>query len=348
MRVMDGDTVVGRFIDEKAYDAYLRGAILEQEGQLEEAEAAYQTAHETDPNGVAPLVRLAAVRCARGGVTSYQRAEEALAAAAKLDPTYGPMYTERARCALVQGGVAQAEQDVRKAMWLDPKDAETTVVYARVLTKTGRVVDAVRVLVGFVTWRPQAPEVWAELETLSRAHPGQVDGSILRTRPGRKDSKPGVRGAAEDLESIDRAIAGRDLPAARDRALRHALGTGAVAVRAAALGQWEVALEEAAVVLFADPWNPDARAALMSLPDLGKARQRLGEGAWGRLLAGMADPARPSPLGALVLADALKRRVGDDAARLFLQGYGEIAAEPRDPLQETLRARVVGSMAAVR
>lgn len=337
VRVMDGDQVVGRFIDERAYDAYLRGALLEREGQLERAQQAYEQAHDADPGGVAPLVRLGAVRCARGP-EHLKAAEQAFEAAARIEPAFAALYAERSRCQLDRGLLVEAERDARRALQLDPRDAETTVAYARVLDRTGRTRDAVHVLAGFVIWRPQAPEVWTEIEAIARKSPDAVEPWVMQLRPRRAEPRSESR-AAPRLELVDRAIGAGDLASAR------ALTTGrmpasAIAVRAAALGRWQIALDEAAMIASADPHDPDARAVLLAAPDVEQARRRIGADAWSRMIGSAADPSRPSPLAALVLADAIDRRIGAEARRAFLGGYGEIASEPMDRLREVLRARL--------
>lgn len=341
VRVMDGDTVVGRFIDERAYDSYLRGAILEHEGRLEEAEAAYQVAHDIDLDGAAPLVRLAAVRCARGDAGALKRAEEAFEAAEQVERRYAPLYTERARCWMLRSQPQKAQADARTAMSLDPKDEDTTVVLARSLESLGKLPEAVDLLVGFVVWRPQAPMVWSELDAISRKSPSAVEPWLgrIRTRNAEPKSVPHVA-TPEALARIDQAIASGDVATAREEALRARLGASAIALRAAALGQWTVSIDEAVVILSADPEDADARVALFSQPDLEQARGRLGEWAWERIVARTAAPPRPSPFGALLLANALQRRLGPDAAQAFLRGYGPIASDPSDPLREALRGRL--------
>lgn len=340
VRVIDGEQVTGRFVDERAYDAYLRASILEQEGQLEAAETAYQEAVEADSEGAGPLVRLAAVRCALGGART-QGANEAFARALELSPSYAPLYVERGKCALSRGQPEAAEKDARAALSLDPKDAEASLLLAKLLERSGRGAEAVALLHGYVTWRPQAAEVWQELReaahrTGARAHEG-----LARERPLRSSFSPSEHRRREPgeeaLSQIDRLIVRKDTESARAASLAAGLSAGELAVRAAALGQWGLAQEQAAMVLAADPTDPDARAAAMALPDLRPLRESLGERVWQQVRDGNAG-GLPGPLGVLVVADAVARRVGLEAALPLVrtqEGRGV-----NDPLVAALRARL--------
>lgn len=338
VRVMDGDEIVGRFVDEQAYEAYLQGEILEQEGNLQGAEQAYQQAHEADPDGVAPLVRLGAVRCGRGSGL-VQSAQEAFRLAAEIDGAYGPLFIERARCELARGDVAGAERDARRALWLDARDEEASLILARAFEAGGHVPEAIQVLLGYAVWRPQAAGVWRALLACAERHHDTFHQKMARERLQQFSSVAAVTiSRRQQLAMIDRAIASGDMPRARSLAIETSVGAGTLGVRAAALGRWDETLDQVSLALGADPSDADAVAALVSIPDSTKARARFGEHRWQQLMTHPVS-SKPSPLAALVLADALVRRGSVEAARGLLRAQGPLGSEPDDGLYEMLRKR---------
>ncbi len=333
-RVMEGEEVAGRFIGEQAYEAYLRGAIEEEQGALDAAEQSFREAHEADRDGVAPLVRLGAIRCARAGRLTAQ-ADEAFQAGIGIDPEFGPLYVERARCALRAGDATAAEADARRAMKLDPRDSEATIVLAAALEREARWADAFRILNGYTVWKPDAVDVWRAIERTAGRAGDRVRQTEAREHLGGIESRgalPLPSGVA--LAQIDVAIEGGD----RDRARRLVLGAGlpivTVALRAASMGRWEDALQEARLVLAADPTDVNGLAVVLGVPDTRLVRERLGQRLWSLVVGSRASWRlnEMMPLAALLIADALQRQVGVEASKTFLAHYGPIAPDPYDPL----------------
>ncbi|HQP35262.1 MAG TPA: hypothetical protein PLI95_08790 [Polyangiaceae bacterium] len=340
VRVVDGEQVAGRFVDETAYEAYLRASILEEEGDLPAAESAYAEASAADPEGPGPLVRLAAVRCAMGGA-KVALADEDFERTARIAPTYAPLFVERARCSMARGRMEAADRDVRRAMELDPKDSDATILQARILERSGRGAAAVGLLHGYVTWRPQSAEVWRELREVAhragdRVREGLACEREMRTSWGdtKRRREPGVR----EFEQVDRLVMQGDLQGARSAALGAGIAAGELAVRMAALGRWSLALDQAATVLIADPTDANARAAAMALPDREQVERRLGARAWEQVV-GVGDGARAGTLGVLLLADAVARRMGAEVVEGIVRAEAGHAED--DPLANALRARLL-------
>jgi len=89
--------IEGRFIDEDAYAAVLRGAIAEASGRYDEAVLAYESAGREDQADPLVLMRLGAARCARDPKDA--RADKAFAKAAELPGALPSLPMERAICA---------------------------------------------------------------------------------------------------------------------------------------------------------------------------------------------------------------------------------------------------------
>jgi hypothetical protein len=153
---------------------------------------------------------------------------------------------------------------------------------------------------------------------------------ISRTR-----SIPRRRALAEELENVDAAIGAGQLERARRLAIESGMRPDELALRAAALGVGRIAVEQAELVLAADPTSGNAWVAALVGADLrGDA-----EGFREALVALASDAQRPDPLGARLMADLLTRRVGADAARAWLAAYGPLP-DPSDALERRVAARL--------
>jgi tetratricopeptide (TPR) repeat protein len=341
VRVVHGEPLVGRFIDERGYEAYLRGSVAELGGRLSEAEEAYAQAHEADPGGVAQLARLGAVRCAQGP-SRQADAEQAFQAAIALDRSFGPVHVERGRCALGRGELRDAERDARLGLEADPDDVEASVLLAQVAERSGRAEEAASLLDAMVLWRPEAIEAWRAMAQLAERRGDRARASVARARLDSVLRRPGASARGPALAAVDEALARGDLAGARVAAAAARLGEAALAVRAAAAGMWQEAREQAMLVLAADPTDGDALAALLASPGPAEGRRAASDPAWRRIAGGLRGATRPSALAALVLADALRRQVGDEAAAAFVDAYGPVAPEPGDALHGQLAARLGG------
>ncbi len=336
VRVVDGREVAGRYIDAEAYDAFIRGTIAEADGDLDVAAAWYERASEYDPAGVEPRARLGGVLCARNPADRAS-ADKVFARAIEIGPDHGITFVRRARCELVRKEPALAERDARHALVLDPDDGDATRVLADALLLSGKDDDAARVLDGWVLWSSGARQAWRAVAELAlrrhdiarwREATKQLANGLL---PAERSQLKQVGDGAHAMERIDRAIAAGELADARADAVAAGMGSSTVAVRACAMGRWQAAVQQAELVLGADPADPDALAVLSAVPEWDGGRRSAG--------VASATTRRVSPLAALVLADALRRRLGSGASDAFLGAYGDIDTT-RDPLAAALLRRL--------
>jgi tetratricopeptide (TPR) repeat protein len=279
---------------------------------------------------------------------SAARADAASREGVTIDPSFGPLYRELARCLLARGSDREALANAERALALDPTDLDTALVRAEALDRVGRTEDARRSLRALTLRRPASPNPWRSLLAIAqRTNDAGLAAEatqrlvVLAPEAG---SRPSV-GAVH--ASIDAALLADDLAEARRRALRGRLRGGEVAVRAAALGKAALAREEAELVAGADPADASARIALVAAADL------RGD------MAGVADALRalprsitpPSSLARWLLAEVLCRRVGNDAARAWLgraDASGDGAGDDADPLLVATQARVRAALATGR
>src|SRR5689334_18967344 len=122
-RSVRGRLVRGRFVTDDAYAAYLRGALLEAQGNREAALTAYAEGARYDPESPELLTKIGALICERQDATGNgtgARSGAAFDRAAAIDPDYEEAWTERARCHLKRGQLAEAERAARVAVSLDP------------------------------------------------------------------------------------------------------------------------------------------------------------------------------------------------------------------------------------
>jgi hypothetical protein len=172
---------------------------------------------------------------------------------------------------------------------------------------------------------PDSPEAWTKLAALTPL-PDPL-------------GVPARDSAA--ASSIDAALRRGDLGDARRRSLKARLPSAEIAVRAAALGIEALAHEEAALVLAADPADASARIALAAAADLRGDMPALADALRG--IPRRMTP--PSPLARWLLADVLRRRVGNEAAIAWLGPQAPDLANDPDPLLAATRKRVRAALA---
>jgi tetratricopeptide (TPR) repeat protein len=293
-RVYDGDVVLGRYVSAEAYGAFLRGAIADADGHLDEALQAYEDSAARQPWSPEIWTRLGDVRCRRA--PGDPEADAALSRAVALDGAYAPAWAARATCALSRGDVETARSAARHAAALDPGADGAQVMLAR--TAPGVVDPSMRARVVALTTTARNPVVaWDALATWAEAA-GDVPlrAQALRELARRAPAKQAeIAGAAEALAgagelgearsvaaaavdvsdqplpgahplaarlALDEAIVRHDGAAVRARATRVRLPLEEAAGRALLAGDRALARELATEVTRADPTARGARLVL--------------------------------------------------------------------------------------
>jgi len=330
VRVIDGREVRGRFVSDRAYALYARGAEAEARDDFEGARVHYLAASDEDEGNAEIWTRVGAVACR---LRKDDEASTAFERAIGHDAAYEPAYRERAACSLRRSSLTPAEarlalSDAAEALTLDPDSEDAALLYARAAESAGEAKAAERALRELVVRSPQRAAGWMALRDFASRH-GDTAASARATialasletpRDLGADKTPPAPSAAS-LDDVDEAI-GRDaIDDARAAAKRAHLPPAELAVRAAALGHPKLAKAQAELVFKADPSNTSAAIALAAASDL------LRDDA--SLTTALADPLAlttpPSPLARLLFAELIDRRADHEAARAYL---GSIADAP--------------------
>jgi tetratricopeptide (TPR) repeat protein len=345
--VIDGREVEGRYISEYAYTLYAIGADAEAHKDLAMALQAFEAAAQEDAESPQIWTRIGAIRCR---TAQAQGADEAFETARDLDPDFEPLAREQATCALAQGQKNKALELAKRAFELDPDSEEPVLLYARILAIVGRSTEALRLLQELSLRRPSSMTALRELRSLAlgmkdQAAAEQASKRLAALRRGGRGTEvqaditlgagagPSEGGPFAALEAVDAALRDGDLKSARKLARRTELVPADIAVRAAALGKARLAREQAELVLGAEPTEVSARIALAVAADLAQDTALLERtlAALPPASAGALSP--PSLLARMLFAELLFRRVGDQAARLWL-GLADGPVQNQDPFKE--------------
>jgi tetratricopeptide (TPR) repeat protein len=286
---MNGHQVEGRFIGPEAYAAYLQGSYEEGRDNPSGALAWYRRALALDPESPELWTRVGSIQCRNGTVDVKQAFDEARA----LAPEYAAIWIEMANCEVVRGKIAEALPDALRGAALAPYDEEATSLLIRIYELLGRSPDAER-------WRT----AWRLLQTPRTEQVPEAPATKLE--------------ADQMLSDIDAALDAGELKRARTLAVRARLSAGELAARAASRGKAEVALEQAVIVLRADPSNADAWVGAVVAADLLANDDLFRQ--W--LLRVPEDAVPASALSVAALTNLLERRVGIAAAQAWKSSAG--------------------------
>jgi len=341
-RSVGGRLVRGRFVTDDAYAAYLRGALLEAQGKHEAALSAYTEGARYDPDSPELLTKIGALNCGRQDVTAGEASAKPAAAfdrAAAIDPDYEEVWTERARCHLKRGQLAAAEHAARIAVSLDPSRVECALLLSLVLERQERIEEAARWLQGLVVRNPTSVEAQEAMAAFAERTRDDVRRDAaeraLAELGARTNRKTLASKARPSVADVDAAIARGAFDEARRLALRARVSSGALALRAAAVGAASFARTQAELVLAADPDDADARVAAAVAADLLRDDDALERAT----TAVPSSRAPVSPLAGLLMAELLDRRVGPAAKKAWLGALGDQGGEADDALVRRVAER---------
>ncbi len=333
VRIVDGQEIRGRVIGTDAYANYTRGMLLELAESYAEAERAYQRAVDDDPDSPELWTRVGLVSCR---LKNRDGAASALSRADGLDPEYGPLAIAQSECARFEGDPKRALAHARRAVVQDPNNPHATATVIVALEASGKAREALNWAISDAL-EHASPSAWKRVATLAKraGDPAWALHAGNRAR-ALKEAIARSGGAVESCEAatradLDSAIASGKLGLARSLANRCRLGPGILASRAAALGAAKLAQAQALHVLAANPTDGDAQVALWVAADLR-----------GEIFPGTprATPTAPlSPLSSRLMAEMLRRRAGDDAARAWIRAAPTLPA-PSDALERGIDDRL--------
>jgi Tfp pilus assembly protein PilF len=281
-RRVDGVTSDGRFIEPDAYALYAIAALREARGQWTEALTLYQRALDLDGRGPELRTRIGAVACKLHQGTL---ADQAFAAAARADATYGPLWFELALCKKARADLAFAERAALEAVRLDPERFEASLLAADLAELRGNRALAWQLRDGLATHLPDSPAVQRGILAAAKRSHDPVRAARAQAAVTRLEAR---RGPASAPFGVARAL----------EALRH--------------GDVTTAKREAEQLLGADPSNGDALVVALVVADL-----QQDHAAFDALLGSTVDAGTPaSPEVLSTLGALLARRVSAQAAQL--------------------------------
>ena len=344
-RVYDGRVVEGPFIAPEAYEAYLKGVMAEELGDLQTAARAYEEAIDEDGDDPEPYARLGRVQCRLG-----QKADSAFGHALRLDRSYAPALAAKAECEAVHG---RAAAGIALLDGIRPADRAPTSIEALYVKLAAQAdIDARARAIALTVASGDSPAAWDALVGWGRAKADPelvavgLEG-LLRTAPTRSAE---VETGVLELVGLGQAALARRVAAAlvdapadlgvigpRDRTVAR------LAVDEAIVRDDHVAVERRATHAHIDLGEAAARALLLERPDVAR---RIAE----RVLA--ADPTaacaemtaiatsqkirvHATDHGAdtcvLVVAERLAAMGNHDAARVWARRMG-VTVAPQDPV----------------
>lgn len=308
-RVVDGKAVVGPFVGEEAYAAYLEASILEAEGKTREALVAYQKALALDPKSPDSWARVGALQCKLG-----ESPAAAFERAIGLDSKYEGVWAAKAECHLSREEYDLALEEARKAVEVEPYSMSSVILLARALERVGKVEEA-RVFLDELTIRePLSIEAHRARLDLALSMGDDAHAEIRAHRiaeiaPDLSNALSEKIASLSTLARIDEALLRRDLESAREMAIAARISKSTLALRAIALGRLDLAREEADLAMSANPDDLDAKVAKAILAQLQNDSAALEQA----LSNWPADAAPLSPLGWRLLNEMVARRLGDSA-----------------------------------
>ena len=305
-RSSSGTAYEGRYIPARAYEAYARGVVAEQDGSLEQALAAFEDAAALDPDGAEPLVSAAAILCATNKPGDRTRAEDLLDHAVELSPALARAHFERARCARAGRDLEAARAHAELALVFAPSDEPTLLLLVDIYDAISENSLSEGLLVSHcLTDHPSRPIALRLLERArAAANEGLVD--FAERALSRASATAPRRPQKETLARVDEALLARDLPLARKRALRAGVAQGELALRAYALNLTALARAQATLVAEASPDDVSSRVAWLLTTKRDDADMP------GTRYAPDAGGVPLSPLGELLLYEWLSTRLGDE------------------------------------
>lgn len=159
VRVYDGRSVRGPYIDAETYAAYAQASYLEARGDVARAEAVFRQVLRRDPDSPGVWTRVGALACQ----SDLKRALEAFDSAADTGRPYAPAWIARAQCLYSQGHPALALRSAERAIELDPTAAQPNLLIAQIHRELGRPELAKAWLFAWVLMDLEAGANWREL-----------------------------------------------------------------------------------------------------------------------------------------------------------------------------------------
>jgi len=320
----------GDYIEPEAYAAYTRGAYYEARGEWAAAERAYQQALESDESSPDIRTRLGAIACRADLEQALEHFEQALAS-----EEYAPAWAERSRCLHAHQKPDAALTAARRAVQLDPCDADMNLLIVRLYHAATKDEQARSWL---FAWMLREPELGGRdselLEQSSQLGDATLTALVQAELARRRRTAAGQLAETSALAAAPSKVPGGvlgalragDLAAARVAAAEAKVSALDLALLATKIGQPELGLSQAQLLLAADPRDADALIAALDA-----ASSSGNEAAFRSLLRGAQSTGLPGLSLAKLLAQMLRGRISDEAADHWRDAYLRVIAPRVNP-----------------
>lgn len=316
-RVFHGQVVEGHYIEPEAYAAYVEGAYREARGEWAQAEQAYRRALRSDGRSPEIWTRLGALACRDSLPRAQEHFERALAV-----ESFAPAWTERARCLAARRQTKQALQAALNGARLDPRGASSNLLLVRLYRETSQPQLARAWLFAWLLLYPELENFSEQLRQEARllgdeALTALTTATLQRhTARGHAPLQGPPPAGAESPEGVQAALRTGELAQARMLASEAGLSPLRLATLALESGRADLALEQAELLVRADPSGSAALiTGLLAAALLGE-EQRFRE----LLRHTQSDDLPPREL-AEQLTGLLRARLGDEEAELWRAAY---------------------------
>jgi hypothetical protein len=327
-RVFDGQLVEGHYIEPEAYAAYVQGAYHEARAEWSQAERAYRRALRSDGQSPQLWTRLGALACRDSLPRAQEHFERALAIEA-----FAPAWTERARCLALQQRTNEALAAALEGARLDPRGASSNLLVVRLYREASQPTPARSWLFGWLLLEPELETYAAELEhestLLADDELTALTAAALQRHEGRGRSALPAEPLAPNTapQALMAAIRSGELERARTLASEARLSPLQLATLALETGRADLALEQAELLVRANPRDPAALITGLLAAALHGDSRRFRE-----LLRQTRSDELPSSELARLLSGLLRTRAGEDAAQAWDTAYlRERTSRPAPP-----------------
>jgi tetratricopeptide (TPR) repeat protein len=331
-RQVAGVPIDDRPIAAAAYAYYLDGAELEAGGKWEAALGSFRQAQRYDGSSVDVQTRIAALTCR----LTPEDAEDEFEAASDLDETFEPLWREWAECELRHGKLTRALRLAKLAVTHSPETLEATLVLSRVHEARREPTLALRPLIAYVLRYPSELRAWRALFACADRQHDAVWKQRAADELSLHARNPNAGQGAAEQRVVD-ALLDRGLSVARDIAIEENVSDTELAWLALENDRPSEAIQQATLVLRADPARVDAAITLLVAGHRTGNRDVL---TYALAALRKMDDLELSPRAAHAFGQLLERTVSEQAgasfSALWRSEHGElppenVAPEPAAP-----------------
>jgi len=204
VRVHEGRSREGRFVEPEAYSKSLEAALAAERGDYATALAALEGAREADPDDADLVARIGAALCR---LDRDREANKAFEDALKIDPESERTFLERATCRLrvKQPDLAAVRADLQRALTCNPESIEAALLLAELDLRNGKLALARARVEETVVLHPTVASAWRTLAEIAATQGELTRATEAALRARRYDGNEGKKAIAIVLPMVEEA-----------------------------------------------------------------------------------------------------------------------------------------------